>query len=123
MGRVTGDLMAELIQSSRVNVAIHLGPAPDGSRDKVSTRTFEIPACKGFMLHEDNAEIRSLFEPGTEIDVFDTPEALYAKVEHYLARPDRRAEMIERAYRRAVPAYSYYERAEELMAIVTRELG
>ncbi len=123
MGRVTGELMAELIQRSRVNVAIQLGPGPYEWRDNVSTRTFEIPAAKGFMLHEDNAEIRTLFEPGTEIDVFDTPEALHAKVEHYLARPDRRAEMIERAYRRAVPAYSYYERARELMAIVTRELG
>ncbi len=123
MGRVTGDLMAELIQRSRVNIAIQLGPGPNGWRDHVSTRTFEIPACKGFMLHEDNEEIRTLFEPGTEIDVFDTPGSLHAQVEHYLARPDRRSEMIERAYRRAVPAYSYYERARELMAVVRRELG
>ena len=31
-------------------------------KDLVSTRTFEIPACKGFMLHVDNSEVREFFE-------------------------------------------------------------
>lgn len=123
VGRITGDLMAEFVQRSRVNVAVHLGPGRGGWRDKVSTRTFEIPACKGFMLHEDNEEVRELFEPGAEIDVFGSADELCAKVEYYIERPELRMEMIERAYRRAVPAYSYHERAREMAAIAARELG
>jgi spore maturation protein CgeB len=127
-GRVTkraivGDLMAELIQRSRINIAVN-GRPPDsrGWYDRVSTRTFEIPACKGFMLHEDNEEVRALYEPKREIDVFESADELCERIAHYLDRPDERAEMVERAYRRAVPAYSYYERAK-VIAAAAEEAG
>ena len=112
---IDGDLYARAIEHSRINLAVHgpVAPAPDW-QDLVSTRTFEIPACKGFMLHIDNAEVRTLFQPGREIDVFSNPDELVAKIEHYLARPELRREMITRAYARAVPAYGYDARASEI---------
>lgn len=110
-GERTGVAYAQAIQSARINIAVHFGPDASGWEDLVSTRTFEIPACKGFMLHIDNAEVREFFKPGEEIDVFATPEELADKIRFYLARPDLRAEMIERAYARAVPAYGYQARA------------
>ena len=66
------------------------------------------------MLHIDNAEVRSLFTPGEEIDVFATPDDLCEKIRYYLARPDERRAMIERAYARCVPAYSYDARAKAI---------
>lgn len=82
-----------------------------GWQDLTSARTFEIPACKGFMLHIDNEEVRGLFTPGEEIDVFNDVDELCAKIESYLAHDEEREAMIEPAYRRCVPAYSYDERA------------
>jgi hypothetical protein len=105
---------AGAIQVARINVAVHFGPTASGWEDRVSTRTFEIPACKGFMLHIDNEEVREFFEPGVEIDVFATPEELADKIGFYLARPELRARMIERAYARCVPAYSYAARAKQI---------
>lgn len=103
---------ARAMYTSRVNIAIHMGPADrTGWQDLTSMRTFEIPACKGFMLHIDNDEVRELYAVGTEIDVFKDEEELCAKIEYYLAHDDKREAMIERAYRRCVPAYSYDERA------------
>jgi hypothetical protein len=120
---MTGDFMADVVQHSRINIAIHARPNNTrGWYDRVSTRTFEIPACRAFMLHEDNAEVRTLFEPEQEIGVFLTPEDLCDKIADYLARPARRAEMLARAYDRAVPNYSYYSRAAEIAAAV-RECG
>ena len=116
---VLGDGFARLLQSARINIAVHFGPTgPNEWEDLVSTRTFQIPACKGFMLHVDNAEVRSLFEPGREIDVFSTPDELCHKIRYYLDRPERRAEMIEAAYRRCVPDYSYDARAREIAEAV-----
>jgi len=110
-----GDTYARALQTARINLAVHYGPVgPEGWEDAVSTRTFEIPACKGFMLHIDNAETRSLFGVGEEIDVFADHDELADKVAHYLAQPELRAAMIERAYARAVPAYSYDVRAAEI---------
>jgi spore maturation protein CgeB len=109
---VVGDSYARILQRARINIGIHSGPSgPFGWQDLVSTRTFEIPACKGFMLHIDNEGVRTLFEPGVEIDVFSTPDNLCEKIDYYLVRGLLRREMIERAYERCVPAYSYDMRA------------
>jgi glycosyltransferase involved in cell wall biosynthesis len=120
---LNGDFYARALQHSRVNISVHAGPnAPEGWQDLVSIRTFEIPACKGFMLHIDNAEVRSLFEPGREIDVFANVEEMIDKIAYYLARPALRREMIERAYARCVPAYGYDARAEVISRKITELL-
>jgi spore maturation protein CgeB len=93
-------------------------PASGDWEDLVSTRTFEIPAAKCFMLHIDNEEVRDLFNPGSEIDVFSSGEQLSNQIDFYLARPDLRAKLIERAYRRCVPAYSYDARAQQMIGLM-----
>lgn len=110
--QLVGDSYSRFIQQVRINLAFHMGPfGRNNWQDLISMRTFEIPACKGFMLHIDNDEVRGLFKPGAEIDVFVTAEELCDKITYYLARPELRREMIERAYVRCVPAYSYDTRA------------
>jgi len=117
--QLIGDSYCRALQHSRINIAIHFGPAQRGEwQDNVSTRTFEVPACKGFMLHIDNPEVRDLFAPGREIDVFSTEHELCEKVRYYLARPALRREMIEHAYERCVPAYSYDARAREIARLI-----
>jgi spore maturation protein CgeB len=117
---LTGDFYARAVQHSRINIALHGGPIkPEGWQDLVSTRTFEIPACKGFMLHIDNEEVRGMFEPGREIDVFASEDKLIEKIAYYLANPELRREMIERAYARCVPAYGYDARAGVISRHIT----
>ena len=113
-GELTGISYARAIQCAKINIAFHFGPTNSNWQDLVSTRTFEIPACGGFMLHIDNDEVREFFEPGVEIDVFSTAEELHDKIGFYLARPALRAKMIERAYGRCVPAYGYARRAAQV---------
>ena len=114
---------AEAIQMARINIAVHMGPTASGWEDLVSTRTFEIPACGGFMLHIDNDEVREFFKPGVEIDVFSTPEELADKIRFYLTRPELRMQMIERAHARCVPAYGYAARAREIADILASRQG
>ena len=103
------------VNQAKINLAIHMGAADKtGWEDLVSTRTFEIPACKGFMLHVDNEEVRQLYMPGEEIDVFGNEESLYQQIDFYLNNPEMRERMIERAYKKCVPAYSYDARAATL---------
>lgn len=118
--QLVGDSYVRFLQQVRINIALHMGPkGPNDWQDLVSMRTFEIPACKGFMLHIDNDEVRTLFEPGKEIDVFSTPDELCDKISSYLSRPELRREMIERAYARGVPAYAYDTRAEVIARAIT----
>jgi spore maturation protein CgeB len=108
---ITGTAYAKAVGAAKINLAVHHGPhAATGWQDLVSTRSFEIPAARGFMLHVDNGEIREYFEPGVEIGVFAGESEVCDAVRRYLPDEQRRHEMIERAYRRCVPAYSYDER-------------
>ncbi|MDI1299020.1 glycosyltransferase [Methylotenera sp.] len=110
---------AQLVSSAKINLAIHMGAADDsGWQDLVSTRSFELPACRGFMLHADNAEIRQLYDVGQEIDVFTAVDDLAQKIRFYLAHEQIRLQMVEKAYQRCVPAYSYDQRAIEIAALI-----
>lgn len=116
---VLGLNYAQLVNAAKINLAFHMGEADDTNwQDLVSTRSFELPACKGFMLHIDNPEIRQLYEVGHEIDVFSNAEDLSKKVEFYLANESIRQQMIEKAYRRCVPAYSYDQRAIDIATFI-----
>ena len=123
LGEQQGVAYAKVLQLARINVAFHFGPTNSDWQDLVSTRTFEIPACGGFMLHIDNDEVREFFDPGVEIDVFSSAEELRDKINYYLPRPELRQQMIQRAYARCVPAYGYMNRAAQIQReMVCRDL-
>jgi len=113
-GSVTDALYSRELQSGRINVAVMMGPHLSGWQDHVSTRTFEIAACGGFMLHIDSEELREFFQPGVELDVFSSPEELVDKASFYLQRPDQRRRMGARAHARCVPAYGYAARSRAI---------
>jgi spore maturation protein CgeB len=116
LGPLNGQAYARGLQAARINLAITSGIVPGASQgDFVTTRTFQIPACKGFMLHERNPEVLALYEEGKEIACFATPEEAAEKIDHYLAHPEERAKIAEAGYQRTVPAYSYTGRMQELL--------
>ena len=119
-----GDFYSVEIASAKIVLAFHMGVDPaTGYEDLVSTRSFEIPACGGFMLHIDNDEIRSLYDVPSEIDTFTDSVDLIAKIRYWLAHPEERVAVAARGHARAVPAYGYIQRGRELAALIERKLG
>ncbi len=119
-----GSRFAKAIAAAKVNLAIHKGPLrPGGWEDLVSTRSFEIPACGGFMLHVDNDEIREYYEPAEEIDVFSDEEGLVERIVHYLGNDALRREVAAKGHERAVPAYSFDGRMEVVAGFLERRLS
>ncbi|URW74446.1 glycosyltransferase [Sphingomonas donggukensis] len=118
---ISGDFYAHLVGVSRINLALHSGPVrTPGWEDAVSTRSFEIPACGGFMLHVDNAEVRSLYDPDKEIGTFSTPGDLVGNIDRFLADADDRRAVAAAGHARAVPAYSLDARATEIANAIQR---
>ena len=121
---MTGDYYAAEIANAKIVLAFHMGPDRyTGVEDLVSTRTFEIPACGGFMLHVDNPEVRSLFDVPSEIDTFANDAEMIAKIGYWLDHPQEREAVAARGHARAVPAYSYTERGREIARIVEERLA
>ncbi len=89
------------------------------NRDDHVMRTFEIPACAGFMLTEQTAAHTELFaEQGTEI-FFSSPDQLVAKVRLYLGRDADRARIAESMHRAICEhGHTYADRLDQILETV-----
>ncbi|HEV2733540.1 MAG TPA: glycosyltransferase, partial [Longimicrobiaceae bacterium] len=111
-----GGSYAKAIGASAINLAIMSGQVEGSSRgDETTTRTYEIPACGGFMLHERSGELLELFEEGREVACFGSGDELADKIQHYLAHPEERRAIARAGHERCVPAYSYDNRMAEIV--------
>jgi spore maturation protein CgeB len=110
---VLGAEYAKAIQLSDINLGflaeIGLGAS---SGDLVTSRTFHIPACAGFMLHERTDEVRAYFVEDQECALFGDVEEMIAKIEHFRAHADERTAIAEAGYQRSLRSgYSIDDRA------------
>ena len=89
---VEGEEYVRAVASSAINLAILSERRPGASDgDRVTSRTFHIPACGGFMLHERSPELLELFREELEVGCFEGVDELDQAVEHYLSdAPSRR---------------------------------
>jgi len=111
-----GQSYAKALRAARINLATLSGKVIGSSQgDETTTRTYEIPACGGFMLHERTAELRDLFVEGEEVACFGSIDELAEKVDFYLAHPEERERIAAAGHRRCVPAYSYDARMRQLI--------
>lgn len=116
---VVGDSYTLALNSSKVNIAL-LSEIVEGasSGDQITSRTFHITGCGGFMLHQRTQELLEYFEEGKEMACFDSMEELTEKIKYYLENDRERIKIQEAGYLRAQNSYSLDIRALELMKIL-----
>jgi len=116
LSALTGQAYARALQAAKINLAITSGIVKGASQgDFVTTRTYQIPACGGFMLHERNPELLELFTEGKEVACFESAAELAEKIDYYLAHPEERAAIARAGHARCVPAHSYTNRMQALL--------
>lgn len=87
------------------------------SGDLITSRTFNIPACGAFMLHERNEESVRYFKETEEAAFFGSPEELVQKVSFYLKHRDKRMTVANKGRERCLTSgYSLDERMREVTA-------
>jgi spore maturation protein CgeB len=100
--------MGKAIQSNKIT----LGLLYRENRDLQTSRSFEIPACGGFMLAERTEEHRMYFEEDKEAAYFGSFDELRDKLRFYAAHDSVRERIAAAGYRRAVESpYRYTDRA------------
>ena len=72
------------------------------NRDQYTRRSFEIPACRVFLLSERTEAMTSLFTEGTEAEYFSSVEELLDKARFYLEHDSRRLAVAQNGYERVV---------------------
>lgn len=105
--------MAKAIQS----IKICLGLLNHHNRDLHTSRSFEIPACGGFMLAERTAEHQLFFDEDREAVYFGSFEEMIDKIRYYLRNEEMRMRIARAGYERCLRSrYRYIDRAREALA-------
>ena len=94
---------SKALVASRVNLGI-LSEARKGasSGDRITSRTFHIPATGAFMLHERTRELLQYFREGTDCGCFSTPDELVEQIKYFLAGDEERESIAAAGRKRVV---------------------
>ncbi|MDQ1600742.1 MAG: spore maturation protein CgeB [Actinomycetota bacterium] len=106
--RCSQEEMIRIFGTSRIN--LNFTEASQGPEAQIKGRTFEVPACGGFLLTGRSAHLEEYYEPDREVVVFDGPDELVDKVTYYLAHDDERSRVAEAGLRRTLAEHTYEQR-------------
>lgn len=114
---VFGDELAVVYNASKINLGILSKAASNYSiADQTTVRTFQIPASRSFMLHEDTQEVRRYFDPRREIMLFRNEIELLEKIDMILNDDNLRKVFIDNGYQRAIKIpYDYTDAANKIL--------
>lgn len=88
---VMGAEFVKAICASSINLSIMSEKRAGASKgDQVATRTFSVPACGAFVIHDRTDEVLQLFREDHEIVCYSDVDDLVAKIDKYLAEPPER---------------------------------
>ncbi len=78
--------------------------------EQMKARNFEIPLAGGFELSHYAPGLEHYFDIGKEIAIFNSPEQCAAQIRYYLAHPQERCAMAQKAHERACREHTYEHR-------------
>ena len=125
-GRIGLNGMIRLFSASRINLNLSNASVSDPNARsegappllQIKGRDFEIPACGGFLLTQDNPELYEYFEPGKEIAVYSEADDLADKIEYYLSHDAERERIRIAGHERFLRDHTMLARLEKIFARV-----
>ncbi len=83
---------------------------------EINLRLFEVLGTRSFLLNDDG-EVRLLFEPGRELEVFADPDEAVVKILEYLADSEARERVAAAGHRAVLEGHTMYHRIEEILKV------
>jgi spore maturation protein CgeB len=119
---VFGDELSVVYCASKINLGLLSCSTSDPTaKDQTTARSFQIPATRSCMLHEDTPEIRSYFEDHLETLLFSSNEEMVDKIDWALQKPEIRAEVQRHGYERCQSEpYDYSSAANRIIQYLTQ---
>ncbi len=103
-----------LMRSSTINLNIHSIHA----LASLNMRDYDVPLQDSFLLTDWVTDADRWFEPTTEMVFYHSLEDLRAKVEEFLAYPEKREPIIRAGKERVLADHTYAKRLDQILKIV-----
>jgi spore maturation protein CgeB len=88
----------------------------------VNQRVFDVPAAGGFLLTDFRPQLDELFEIGSEVICYQTPEEIPDLVRFYLKHPAARRRIALKARQKVLQEHTYAHRIQAMLACLRRTL-
>ena len=109
----------KIYSASKIIIATHYhDPQNRFPVYQASPRVFEILSCGAFQLCDDQRDVFSLFNDGTDLVKFVDADDFINKTNYYLAHPEERKEIAVVGRRNAVENHTYVHRIKKLLSYV-----
>jgi spore maturation protein CgeB len=107
----------KIFSSSLVNIVIHY---QDGKTPcfQAAPRVYEGLACRSFLLVDDQRDVKSLFQDGKHLAIFEKPEDLRKKMTYYLNKPEERDRIATQGHEEVVHKHTYVHRLKKMLSVI-----
>jgi spore maturation protein CgeB len=113
---VFGSCYAAAISSSKINLGLlHEQVCGASSGDRITSRTFHIPACGGLLLHERTEDLLTIFKEDESCACFGDVDELVQKVDHLLNDPVERRRISANGLAAVRAGHSWDDRARSIL--------
>ncbi len=96
------------------NFVPYLKAYKGAQRNQIKGRTFEIPACGGFMLTQDADNLKDYYVDGKEIVIFKDQNDMIEKCKYYMSHEDERQNIAKAGLERTIKEHTYEHRFVEI---------
>jgi spore maturation protein CgeB len=118
-GEAWGLDMYRVLARSRIVVNRHIDAAKGHANNM---RLFEATGGGALLLTDRGRNLGELFQPGSEVAVYDDADDLAAKLRHYLEHDDERRAIAAAGQARTLRDHSYARRMEQLAELLEERL-
>jgi len=111
--------MYNLFNLSKIVLNVHIGVAGDYAGNM---RMFEVTGVGACLLTDNKKNISDLFEPGTEVAVYDSPEDCINKVKWLLENEKERERIARSGQKRTLESHTVENRCKTIIDIINYKL-
>lgn len=89
----------------------------DKSIPQIKGRTFEVPACGGFLISGNADNLYDYYDFDKEIVIYNNIDELIGKIKYYLKYEKEREQIAKAGYERTIRDHTYKQRLKEIFQI------
>ncbi|HRJ70667.1 MAG TPA: glycosyltransferase [Terrimicrobiaceae bacterium] len=112
--------MFQGLRNGRIALNVHIDLA---GREAANMRLFEATGAGAFLLTDHKPNIADYFEPGREVETFQTPSEMMEKIFYYLDHPEKRHAIATAGQQKTLRNFTREQSSGRLHELIQRALA